>query len=456
MAAAAVAVYADDDLPVFFHGADAYAIGMDQDEGEVAEDPADAAGWLLGELAGEEDGLERGGSGHTRDGSGSVGSGFDDLGDLEDGRGSPATSPLPLAAVKTLVPVDAAPQLTLDYLSSSGHDSHAYGGTSDSGELSDASSSGSAPLFTPTTGSATLASAAGVRMGGRGTTQPGSHARPTPAGKASTSSAVAAVGAVGATAAAAAAPVVLELGAVTVAETDLVAMDMAEIQRLSGMQLTKAEERSLKRLRRRVMNKLSAASSRQKKRDYLAGLEERAQVTSRENAALRARIQALEAENRALRAAAACVPAPVPAAAAAKIHPALRADVALPPPAVRLAAPAGRRTLTPQRTVGAVLMVVLLSFGLLFPWTTAPAFTAAVPGAPGAPAASSAPAYMGRRLMAADAEGDGPMMAGDVAAPPWANLTEQLPVDILPVVHHTFTPPIWTPCGISRWLTSKQ
>jgi hypothetical protein len=253
--------------------------------------------------------------------------------------------------------------------------------------------------------------------------------------------------------------VVLELGAVTVAETDLVAMDMAEIQRLSGMQLTKAEERSLKRLRRRVMNKLSAASSRQKKRDYLAGLEERAQVTSRENAALRARVQALEAENRALRAAAACVPAPVPAAAAAKIHPALRADVALPPPAVRLAPPAGRRTLTPQRTVGAVLMVVLLSFGLWFPWTTAPAssvITAAAPGASGAPAASSAPAYMGRRLMAADAEGDGPMKAGDVAAPPWANLTEQLLVDILPVVHHTFTPPIWTPCGISRWLTSKQ
>lgn len=84
-------------------------------------------------------------------------------------------------------------------------------------------------------------------------------------------------------------------------EEDLVSIDLEEISRRAGMTLTKTEERELKRLRRKVKNKMSAAQSRQKRREYLVGLEERIEIMTQENTTLRDQVSKLQQENSQIR-----------------------------------------------------------------------------------------------------------------------------------------------------------
>ncbi|XP_012279781.1 cyclic AMP response element-binding protein A [Orussus abietinus] len=64
--------------------------------------------------------------------------------------------------------------------------------------------------------------------------------------------------------------------------------------------LTKQEEKSLKKVRRKIKNKISAQESRRKKKEYMDGLERRVTLLANENSSYRDRLTALEGTNREL------------------------------------------------------------------------------------------------------------------------------------------------------------
>ncbi|XP_077456935.1 cAMP responsive element binding protein 3-like 3 like [Stigmatopora argus] len=78
-------------------------------------------------------------------------------------------------------------------------------------------------------------------------------------------------------------------------EKRLLAKEGASIP--TNMPLTKAEERTLKRIRRKIRNKKSAQDSRKKKKVYVDGLENRVAVCTAHNAELHKKVQMLQKQN---------------------------------------------------------------------------------------------------------------------------------------------------------------
>ncbi|KAL3064937.1 hypothetical protein OYC64_001049 [Pagothenia borchgrevinki] len=68
----------------------------------------------------------------------------------------------------------------------------------------------------------------------------------------------------------------------------------------SSLPLTKAEERVLKRVRRKIRNKQSAQDSRRRRKDYIDGLESRAAACSAQNKELQRTVGQLEKHNMSL------------------------------------------------------------------------------------------------------------------------------------------------------------
>ncbi|XP_066458283.1 cyclic AMP-responsive element-binding protein 3 isoform X2 [Eleutherodactylus coqui] len=64
--------------------------------------------------------------------------------------------------------------------------------------------------------------------------------------------------------------------------------------------LTKAEERALKRVRRKIRNKRSAQESRKKKKEYVDGLENRVSTCTAHNQELQKKVQQLQRQNYSL------------------------------------------------------------------------------------------------------------------------------------------------------------
>merc|ERR1712076_309436 len=64
--------------------------------------------------------------------------------------------------------------------------------------------------------------------------------------------------------------------------------------------LTREEERNLKKIRRKIRNKLSAQDSRKRKKEYMDNMEDRVKACTDENEDLHKRIEQLETQNKTL------------------------------------------------------------------------------------------------------------------------------------------------------------
>lgn len=68
----------------------------------------------------------------------------------------------------------------------------------------------------------------------------------------------------------------------------------------SKLPLTKQEEKNLKKIRRKIKNKISAQESRRKKKEYLETLEKKVEAYNSENSDLKKKVEQLEKNNRSL------------------------------------------------------------------------------------------------------------------------------------------------------------
>ncbi|KAL7827738.1 hypothetical protein AOLI_G00308900 [Acnodon oligacanthus] len=64
--------------------------------------------------------------------------------------------------------------------------------------------------------------------------------------------------------------------------------------------LSKSEEKALKKIRRKIKNKISAQESRRKKKEYMDALEKKVETCSNENSELRRKVETLESTNKSL------------------------------------------------------------------------------------------------------------------------------------------------------------
>ncbi|XP_053505986.1 cyclic AMP-responsive element-binding protein 3-like protein 2 [Ictalurus furcatus] len=64
--------------------------------------------------------------------------------------------------------------------------------------------------------------------------------------------------------------------------------------------LSKSEEKALKKIRRKIKNKISAQESRRKKKEYMDALEKKVETCSSENSELRRKVENLESTNKSL------------------------------------------------------------------------------------------------------------------------------------------------------------
>ncbi|KAK7158390.1 hypothetical protein R3I93_009566 [Phoxinus phoxinus] len=77
-------------------------------------------------------------------------------------------------------------------------------------------------------------------------------------------------------------------------------LDQEGVSLPNNLPLTKAEERMLKKVRRKIRNKLSAQDSRRRKKEYIDGLESRVAACSAQNKELQRTVSQLEKHNMSL------------------------------------------------------------------------------------------------------------------------------------------------------------